>query len=233
MGATGCWNIDMARAARETLPDYLDLSYYEIWLGGLEKLLVATGLVGADELAAGRALHPSKPVARILKADRVAAQLAQGSPTERAPAAPARFSIGQRVATRRAPVDHHTRMPAYLRGRTGTVERVLGPHVFADSQARGLGEDPQWLYTVVFDENRDIACPSTHGNPISSPRERRPTHSRTAPVFPVFEEPWQAHAFAMTVSLHERGVFTWSEWSHALSQEISPAAARGTTTFTG
>ena len=42
-----------------------------------------------------------------------------------------------------------------------------------------------------------------------------------APVFPVFEEPWQAHAFAMTVSLHERGVFTWSEWSHTLSQEIS------------
>ncbi len=38
---------------------------------------------------------------------------------------------------------------------------------------------------------------------------------------PVFEEPWQAHAFAMTVSLHERGVFTWSEWSSALSQEIS------------
>jgi nitrile hydratase beta subunit len=152
MGATGCWNTDMARAARETLPDYLDLSYYEIWLGGLEKLLVATGLVGADELAAGRALHPAKPVARILKADRVAAQLAKGSPTERAPAAPARFSVGQRVATRRAPVDQHTRMPAYLRGRTGTVERVLGPHVFADSQARGLGEDPQWLYTVVFDE---------------------------------------------------------------------------------
>jgi len=152
MGATGCWNTDMARAARETLPDYLDLSYYEIWLGGLEKLLVATGLVGADELAAGRALHPAKPVARILKADRVAAQLAKGSPTERAPAAPARFSVGQRVATRRAPVDQHTRMPAYLRGRTGTVERVLGAHVFADSRAHGLGEDPQWLYTVVFDE---------------------------------------------------------------------------------
>jgi nitrile hydratase len=152
MGATGCWNIDMARAARETLPDYLDLSYYEIWLGGLEKLLVAAGLVGADELAAGRALHPAKPVARILKADRVAAQLAKGSPTERAPPAPARYRVGQRVATRTAQVDHHTRMPAYLRGRTGTVERVLGAHVFADSHAHGLGEDPQWLYTVVFDE---------------------------------------------------------------------------------
>jgi nitrile hydratase accessory protein len=41
---------------------------------------------------------------------------------------------------------------------------------------------------------------------------------------PVFEEPWQAHAFAMTVSLHERGVFTWPEWSNALSQQIRSAA---------
>jgi nitrile hydratase accessory protein len=37
----------------------------------------------------------------------------------------------------------------------------------------------------------------------------------------LFDEPWQAHAFAMTLSLHERGVFTWPEWSNALSQEIS------------
>jgi nitrile hydratase accessory protein len=41
---------------------------------------------------------------------------------------------------------------------------------------------------------------------------------------PVFEQPWQAHAFAMAVSLHERGVFTWPEWSNALSQQIRSAA---------
>jgi nitrile hydratase accessory protein len=41
---------------------------------------------------------------------------------------------------------------------------------------------------------------------------------------PVFEEPWQAHAFAMAVSLHERGLFTWAEWSDALSQRIRYAA---------
>jgi nitrile hydratase accessory protein len=45
---------------------------------------------------------------------------------------------------------------------------------------------------------------------------------------PVFEQPWQAHAFAMTVSLHERGVFTWPEWSNALSQEIRSAAQSNT-----
>ena len=43
MGATGLWNIDTSRSARETLADYGDLSYYQIWLAALEKLLLQTG----------------------------------------------------------------------------------------------------------------------------------------------------------------------------------------------
>ena len=39
MGATGSWNIDMSRSARETLPAYARLTYYRIWLGALEKLI--------------------------------------------------------------------------------------------------------------------------------------------------------------------------------------------------
>lgn len=42
---------------------------------------------------------------------------------------------------------------------------------------------------------------------------------------PVFSEPWQAQAFAMVVALHERGVFTWSEWASAISAEIADHAA--------
>ena len=38
-----------------------------------------------------------------------------------------------------------------MRGRVGTVERVIGYHVFPDSNATGAGENPQWLYTVRFD----------------------------------------------------------------------------------
>jgi nitrile hydratase len=48
-------------------------------------------------------------------------------------------------------VAHHTRLPGYVRGRRGMIERVHGTHVFADAHALGLGEQPQWLYTVVFD----------------------------------------------------------------------------------
>ena len=44
---------------------------------------------------------------------------------------------------------------------------------------------------------------------------------------PVFEAPWQAHAFAMTLSLHEQGVFTWTEFAAALSEEIRFAQKAG------
>ena len=44
---------------------------------------------------------------------------------------------------------------------------------------------------------------------------------------PVFREPWEAHAFAMALTLHDRGVFTWSEWAAALASEIKRAQAAG------
>ncbi len=44
---------------------------------------------------------------------------------------------------------------------------------------------------------------------------------------PVFREPWQAHAFALAVSLHQRGLFTWPEWAQALAQQIAAAQAAG------
>ncbi len=50
-----------------------------------------------------------------------------------------------------------------------------------------------------------------------------PAHART----PTFSEPWQAQAFALTLALHRRGVFTWSEWAATLGSEIKAAQARG------
>jgi nitrile hydratase subunit beta len=151
MGASGQWNIDMSRAARETLPNYRDLDYYRIWLAALERLLQERGLVQADELAAGRALHAPRPVTRVLHAGEVAAALSRGSPTERPASGAPRFAVGQAVRTRGASVAHHTRLPGYAHGKRGVIERVHGRHVFADSHAQGLGEDPQWLYGVAFD----------------------------------------------------------------------------------
>jgi nitrile hydratase accessory protein len=44
---------------------------------------------------------------------------------------------------------------------------------------------------------------------------------------PVFRAPWEAQAFAMALSLHEKGLFTWSEWAAMLGEEIKGAQAAG------
>ena len=44
---------------------------------------------------------------------------------------------------------------------------------------------------------------------------------------PVFHDPWQAQAFAMAVTLHQRGLFTWAEWADALAAQIAAAQASG------
>ena len=152
MGAPGGWNIDQGRAARESLhpAEYLAKSYYEIWIAGLEKLMAERGLVGSDEIEAGKSLHAPKAVPRVLSAERVPAVLASGGPTQRIAVAPQLFQIGQHVRAHNVHPAGHTRLPRYVRGRVGTITHVHGAHVLPDSNAAGRGENPQWLYTVRF-----------------------------------------------------------------------------------
>jgi nitrile hydratase subunit beta len=159
-GRAGKWNIDMSRFAKENRPpaDYLTKSYYELWIAGLERLLAERGLVSADEIAAGRPLSEPKRVDGILHRGDVEAGFSRGASTEREASAPARFRIGDRVRAKNIHPATHTRLPRYVRGRTGTVERLHGCHVFPDTNALGNGESPQWLYTVRFDA-RELGGP--------------------------------------------------------------------------
>jgi nitrile hydratase beta subunit len=152
LGMPGGWNIDMSRFAREDRPpdQYLGMSYYQIWLAGLERLMLERGLIAPDEIEAGKPLHPAKPVTKTLTPDGVAAMLHRGGPTEREPKSAALFAIGDRVRTKMIHPTTHTRLPRYVRGHVGTVEMLHGVHVFPDSNALGH-ENPQWLYTVSFD----------------------------------------------------------------------------------
>ncbi|MFK4447581.1 nitrile hydratase beta subunit [Caballeronia udeis] len=153
MGAAGKWNIDTSRAARESLPpaQYLSSSYYQIWFEGLKKLLLSTGLATAEEIRTGESKSAAAPVPRVLRADEVAAALLRGSSVNRPAAASARFKVGDRVQARQLNPSTHTRLPRYCRGRRGCIVAVHGAHVFPDANAAGLGEQPQWLYTVRFD----------------------------------------------------------------------------------
>jgi nitrile hydratase len=152
MGKPGGWTIDMSRFARENRPpaDYLAMSYYQIWLAGLERLMAERDLVRPDEIAAGHALHPAPP-RPVLARDEVAPAMARGAPTARPAQAPARFAPGDKVRARNFTTPAHTRLPAYVRGHVGVIDLMHGCHVFADASAAGTGEAPQWLYTVRFD----------------------------------------------------------------------------------
>ena len=153
MGATGSWNLDQGRFARESLPpaQYLASTYYRIWFEALLKLMLERGQVTEAELADGQVREAPRPLARVLRADAVAQVLAQGSPTQRAESAAARFGIGDLVMARNMHPSTHTRLPRYVRGKCGTVVSLHGTHVFPDTHARGEGESPCWLYTVRFD----------------------------------------------------------------------------------
>ena len=157
MGGTGEWNIDQSRYARESLPpaEYLAKSYYEIWFAGLERMLLQRGFVAPEEIEVGKAIAPAKPVKRTLKAEDVAKTLGRGGPVSRPAPQPARFEMGDRVRAKNMHPVTHTRLPRYVRGHVGVIERVHGCHVFPDTNARGEGEHPQWLYAVRF-EGREL-----------------------------------------------------------------------------
>jgi nitrile hydratase beta subunit len=152
MGAAGAFNIDTSRFYRESLPPhvYLSSSYYKKWFLGLEDMLLAKGFVSAEDVAAGHAVQPAKPLKRgKFGVDDVERIMVRGKFGRTAPS-PAKFKPGDRVRAKNIHPLTHTRLPGYVRGHVGTIERVLGYHVFPDSNATGKGEDPQWLYTVSF-----------------------------------------------------------------------------------
>jgi nitrile hydratase subunit beta len=152
MGATGAWNLDASRHARESLDParYLSSTYYQIWLEGLTRLLSEAKLVTPEELATGHQVAPPASLKRVLAAadgDRVTAA---GAPTHREPQAPARFRAGDIVRARNMHPFGHTRLPRYVRGRVGTVDQVRGVFAFPDTTAHGKGHKPQMVYGVKF-----------------------------------------------------------------------------------
>ena len=156
-GALGQWNIDISRHSRERLPaaDYARFSYYEKWITALANLLVENGILSKDDIA-GEGSKDSHPLAeRAMKAENVPTALRRGGPADRPSDVEQIFQIGQRVRTRRPSANHlvdggHTRLPAYAAGAEGVILMHHGAHVLPDSNAHGLGEAPEPLYTVVF-----------------------------------------------------------------------------------
>ncbi len=136
-------SIDARRHIIERLPpaDYLRFSYYEKWLARLMAEVPGerAGERPMSRAEAGRMIHQGRPALRE----------AQREPI---------FAVGDHVVARNLNPAGHTRLARYVRGRPGVVEKLHGSHVFPDTNAHGLGENPQPLYTVRF-RARDLWGP--------------------------------------------------------------------------
>ena len=157
MGASGT-NLDAFRHALERLHpvEYLADGYYGRWLAAAELLLVDSGVLapGAVEARARRlggedVVEPADVEVRKPSYERGGPGSLRQIDDEPG------FEVGQQVRVRDLRKSGHTRMPAYVRGRTGVVEARRPAAVLPDSTAHFTGEDAQHVYTVRF-ESTDL-----------------------------------------------------------------------------
>ena len=150
----GRWNLDMSRFARENAPpaDYLARSYYEMWTYGLEKLIVESGMVTAEELAAARdGAHFEAVQTAALGPEKVAPAMRAGGTARVDSEVAPRYQPGQRVRASIEAPPTHTRCPRYVRGRAGVINRDHGVFIFPDTHAHGGDKKPQHVYAVRFE----------------------------------------------------------------------------------
>ena len=169
-GRHGIYNIDEFRHGIERMDPahYLASSYYEHWLDGITRIFLEKGVVGAEELATRTEFFRARPEApaaaalsgalppRVPHVEWLQSTVREGQGTPR-------FVPGDAVVTRNFHPAGHTRLPRYARGKRGVIHAVHGVHVFPDTNAHGLGEAPQPLYSVRF-EARELWDESAEPN---------------------------------------------------------------------
>ena len=151
-GAWRKWNIDTTRHEVELVPpaEYLRLSYFARQFVAFLETLVKSGLVTSTEIETGTPAAGRPKLNSPLTAEKAAELVAKGVPTSRDVKVAARFQTGQRVRARNMHPVGHTRLPRYVRGKTGVVHRDHGVFVFPDTNAHFLGENPQHVSSVRF-----------------------------------------------------------------------------------
>lgn len=149
---TKAWESDVLRSVHESLPPdvYITHSYYQRRMLAVEATLVGHGMVDEDELRRGHSLRPALAVARVLEPEHAERFLMSRDLFEGRASGPPAWSPGQLVRVRNLHRPTHTRLPRYLRGHVGEVDRAHGAFPFPDSVALGIDDPPQWLYAVTF-----------------------------------------------------------------------------------
>ncbi len=149
----GYFNIDASRHGIERMEPahYLRAPYYERWLATIELNLIEGGFLASEELDARTELLREDPEAALPPRAAIATLPEVHVRSTESPLPVSRFAVGDAVVTRNVHPPGHTRLPRYARGKQGIIQRLHGAQIFPDTNAHGLGENPQPLYSVCFD----------------------------------------------------------------------------------
>ena len=149
----GHFNVDMFRHANERMnpAHYLEESYYEHWMHAFETLLLEKGVITPEELAGIQQPGEVSADIPVLRQEMVQAVIMTGASARVETDIPASFRAGDRVRAKNINPVGHTRLPRYVRGKTGTVVIDHGVFITPDTVAHGLGDHPQHVYSVSFD----------------------------------------------------------------------------------
>lgn len=149
---SGYFCVDEMRRSTEQIPpiQYLASSYYEKWLESLIRILEEKNVITSEELHTGKSLHSGgttlppmpKEGAEFVTTHPVSAL----QEIHQAP----RFTVGDNITAKVMHPAHHTRLPRYIRGKRGTVERNNGAFLLPDSNGHGGAKTPQYNYSVRF-----------------------------------------------------------------------------------
>jgi nitrile hydratase beta subunit len=140
------------RTQIELIPpaEYLRMSYYEKWLAALPQILIKTGMASSAEIESGNSIGGTNTKWHVLSV----AEVATWDVPERARpekiTAHTQLHVGQRIRARNLNPVGHTRLPRYVRGKVGTIERDGGIEELQDTDILGLGDKRQHVYTVRF-----------------------------------------------------------------------------------
>lgn len=147
----GIFNLDAFRYGIEQMQPahYLRSTYFERWLASVEYNLIQNGVLTDAELDERTRQFKHDPELEMPPSDPSWRQPAP-RPTPQLPDIEPRFAIGDAVIVRNEHPVGHTRMPRYVRGKRGVVQIIHGPEIFPDTNAHGLGDDPQVVYNVRF-----------------------------------------------------------------------------------
>lgn len=152
----GVFNLDEQRRTVESLlpAQYLSSAYFERWLAALRLLLEEKGVISASGVEAALehlAQTRGTPARRVDPALAAAVLIRIKHPSRRLqPGAPPRFRPGDRVLAKNRHVHGHTRVPRYVRGKQGIVDRVHGIYDLPDATAHGRGPHPEPVYSIRF-----------------------------------------------------------------------------------